>query len=95
MTQHTNGPWAFDKYGNSFVVTAKDGMYDIAVVRNIGSEDNEANARVMTASPLLLEACKRLMVCMALAGWENDPAAEYARAAIAAATGTPTGARDE
>lgn len=42
---------------------------------------------VRAAAPDLLEACQRLLVCMNLAGWENDDAAITARAAVAKATG--------
>ena len=60
-TKHTAGPWEVGQYGNSFIVTAKERMYDVAVVRNIGNEDNEANARLIAASPELLEALQAFM----------------------------------
>jgi hypothetical protein len=57
----TPGPWEAGQYGNSFIVTAKERMYDVAVVRNIGNEDNEANARLIAAAPELLEALRGLL----------------------------------
>lgn len=60
QAKHTPGPWEFDQYGNSFVVTAKQRVYDVAVVRNIGSENNEANARLISAAPDLLAIANEL-----------------------------------
>lgn len=54
MSRHTEGPWEVIPAERGFIVTAKDGQYDIAVVRNIGNEDNEANARLMKEGPALL-----------------------------------------
>lgn len=53
--KHTAGPWEAGEYGNSFIVTAKERQYDVAVVRNIGNEDNEANAHLIAAAPDLLD----------------------------------------
>jgi hypothetical protein len=92
MSDHTPGPWEVGQYGNSFIVTAKANSYDVAVVRNIGNEDNEANARLIAAAPELLAALQRYMeVCPAdedtTAAFQE--AANNARAAIAKATGSP------
>ena len=42
--KHT--PWKLSVLAaqRGFILTAKGGMYDVAVVRNIGNEDNAANA---------------------------------------------------
>ena len=62
----TPGPWEAGQYGNSIIVTAKDRQYDVAVVRNIGREDNAANARLIAAAPELLEEHQRW------AGWLGE-----------------------
>ena len=53
----------------------------------VGTAKTEDSARLMAAAPDLLEACKRLLVCMAIANWEGDDTAVAARAAIAKAIG--------
>lgn len=86
--QHTPGPWEAGQYGNSFIVTAKGGMYDVAVVRNIGNEDNAANARLIAAAPDLLEALRQLRDAFIVTSVEMQAdAMRAARAAIAKATG--------
>lgn len=44
MSAHTKGKLSVLTADRGFILTAKDGMYDVAVVRNIGNEDNAANA---------------------------------------------------
>lgn len=46
----------------------------------------EADAILYAAAPELLESVHQLLRCMELAGWENDDAAIFARAAISKAT---------
>jgi hypothetical protein len=62
-----------------YVITA-DGFYDVAVVRDIGNEDNPANARLIAAAPDLLHACRECK--SGIKGWE-----ELMHAAIAKAEG--------
>jgi hypothetical protein len=54
----TPGPWKSDRAGspNAFIVTAKDGQHDVAVVRDIGNENNAANAALIAAAPDLYAA---------------------------------------
>jgi hypothetical protein len=52
-------------------------------VRDFCAQLNAELASMRASRDALAEAVKRLMVCMALAGWENDPAAEFARLALA------------
>ncbi|RQR97029.1 MULTISPECIES: hypothetical protein [unclassified Burkholderia] len=47
----------------------------------------EFDAHLIAAAPELFEACQMMLVCMSLANWEGDFAAEKARAAIAKALG--------
>lgn len=91
-SQHTTGPWEFDQYGNSFVVTAKDRAYDVAVVRNIGNENNEANARLIAAAPALLSAAQKARAALSELIATHDPIV-YAEAlrALDAAIGAATG----
>lgn len=49
MSKHTPEPWSVEKAQNGFIINARQRMYDVAVVRNIGNEDNEANAARIVA----------------------------------------------
>lgn len=55
MSNHTETPWAFVSGHHGYIITAKDGAYDVAVVRNIGNEDNLANAERIVAC---VNACR-------------------------------------
>ena len=83
MSKHTPGPWVVDAAQYGYIITAKGGAYDIAVVRDIGNEDNKANARLIAAAPELLAALKRATDL--LARYDHDDAWRQARAAIAEA----------
>ena len=88
--KHTQGSWNVVTMDRGFIITAKDGQYDVAVVRNIGNEDNAANARVIAAAPELLEAAEEAVG--ALNGAEHALPAYVVAAlerAIAKATGEP------
>lgn len=88
---HTPGPWKANKYGNSFVITAKDGAYDIAVIRNIGNENNEANARLIAGSPTMLATLQDMDGWLANTGHAEDhPWRVSVRAAILAASPLPS-----
>lgn len=56
MSGHTPGPWVVCEAHKGFVISNDKNNYDIAVVRNIGSQNNEANARLIAAAPELLNA---------------------------------------
>lgn len=71
--KHTPGPWEVGHYGNSFIVTAKDRMYDVAVVRTIGNEDNAANASLIAAAPALLEALQRAVEILSAHAYDTEP----------------------
>ena len=88
-TQHTKGPWRVQRQnpspttGEWMISGAKPGY--LAEVRDCGSGDVQANARLIAAAPDLLEALLRVLRDVAsdgLDGWEDQ-----ARAAIAKATG--------
>ena len=84
---HTKGPWSAIEAQRGFIVTAIDGFYDIAVVRNMGNEDNKANARLIAAAPDLLEALQHAVDWLNAAGIaETMPVQLQARAAIKKAT---------
>ncbi len=100
--KHTPGPWSFSRsteLGDTryYVAQAEGAPYtphysDVAtlIAETVNDERRsiqEANARLISASPQLLEACEMMLACMVLANWEGDEAAIRARAAIAKATG--------
>lgn len=82
-THIVSGPEEFQ------VCTLESSVIAKAAIDNPGERwgISDANARLICAAPELLEACQMLLVCMNLANWEGDPAAEKARLAIAKATG--------
>ena len=86
MSVHTPGPWTYrqspESAAGDWQVTAR--ISDNAVMR-VGVH-NEANARLIAASPELLEALRHA------ADWFNAmqvsvPASQHVKAAIAKATG--------
>jgi hypothetical protein len=91
MKQHTLGPWRVERQnpsptsGEWMIAGAKPGY--LAEVRDCGSGDVSANARLIAAAPELLEA---LLTC-SNGTWQGGPYqrfdAELVRAAIAKATG--------
>lgn len=96
-TQHTPGPWRYEKAnpspttGEHLIAGAKPGY--LAEIRDCGSGDVSANARLIAAAPDLL-ACLRQLVKDAddtgesLKVWyAAHPHLEAAREAIAKATG--------
>ena len=93
--QHTPGPWMVAT-SNSWrrILGARSESVCEPIKQNDGHPDlyfrnggaDGPDARLIAAAPDLLEACKRLLGCMALANWEGDPTAEFARAAIAKAS---------
>ncbi len=58
MSKHTIGPWALIQESHGFIVTARDHCYDVAIVRDIGNEDNLANAKLIVSAPDLLDALR-------------------------------------
>ena len=81
-TAHTPGPWTV----RAGILSAHDGDYVIGTV-NCWSEDHpeeaEANARLIAASPAMLEALKTAVALLAGHGKPADPSM---LAAIALAT---------
>ena len=59
--KHTPGPWKSVDIQKGYLITNSDESYDIAVVRNIGQHDNQANARLIAAAPELMEALYQLI----------------------------------
>lgn len=92
---YTEGPWTAEHCGRSFVINARHD-YDVCVVRNIGPEDNAANAMLIASAPDLLEALRAIVSQYDAApdgplgkGFTNGPFLA-ARAAIAKAEGKPS-----
>jgi len=87
---HTPGPWKANEYGNLITAKGEFGLH-IAYVATVGmGKVGPANAKLIAAAPLLLEALKRYVE------WQEgkfdaiDIEAEIlapAKAAIAAAEG--------
>ena len=88
MSKHTPGPWAYCwTYGR--VLVFQKGESTIAAVPYDGDSEipqAEANARLISAAPELLEALKFLMTAH---GEQLDLAFEQAQSAIAKAEGWP------
>lgn len=68
MSKHTPGPWIACKHGdygdydgNCIVILGEGGDIRTAVVLGFDSEENRANASLISAAPDLLEALKRIM----------------------------------
>lgn len=96
MSAHTPGPWDFcglnKRWGIYPASAVNDGIdYFIATTRQISFPEREkANARLMAASPKLLEACKAAEEW--LSGWASaSPYIEVIRAAIQEAEGPIAG----
>lgn len=87
MSKHTPGPWELGASGRVF--TREDGL--LTDICQVHGQDVERrwipNAKLISAAPDLLEACRKMM-----AAWESaidieeDDAIEAIRAAIARAT---------
>ncbi len=93
MSAHKHTPeWNVSRLTPSRVDTP-DGSISVSWSSNAdGGERNrkaENAARLIAAAPELLESVKALLGCMSLAGWDGDPIAVKALAAIAKATGEP------
>ncbi len=89
MSKHTPGPWSlWGKANPSQVISYEHGF----IAQTVGGND-EANARLISAAPELLEALNKLFgadmeYCMEMDGKQDQlDAIEFARAAIAKATG--------
>lgn len=88
MSKHTPGPWAEDKFALSVEIRSL-GNPLIAVVQSRHCESPEemaANAKLIAAAPMLLDALKHIMK-MQTFGYIvlGEEATTKARAAIAAA----------
>ena len=71
-TKWTPGPWRSVISQRGFVVVSHDDTYDIAVVRDIGNENNEANATLIAESPELYKALEALTGVV-----QSDPFLRY------------------
>lgn len=92
--QHTPGPWIINPYAERSVIAPRFATGPKAIAMLQGrikgrDEIREANGRLIAAAPDLLESLRGLYAAMAC--YESTPeetlALEYARAAIAKATG--------
>ncbi|KRU69629.1 hypothetical protein AN449_02525 [Pseudomonas aeruginosa] len=89
MSKHTPGPWCQDKWGSLMTEGGQDVLLRGITTISAGSDERiaeaEANTRLISAAPDLLEA---LQVCIqqitALCSADDVP--DQARAAIAKAT---------
>ena len=60
----TAGKWEIIPSGNGFIITGNEKMYDVAVVRNIGPHNNEANAKLIAASPRIAALLNVALECL-------------------------------
>ncbi len=80
QVNRTPSPWAVVNSRKEFIVTGNDGLYDVAIVRNIGNHGNHgnlANAQLIAAAPDLLAAlkeCADYLSCIpeSAAGGDDD-----------------------
>ena len=89
-TKHTPGPWRVQRQNPSpttgeWMISGANPGY-LAEVRDCGSGDVQANARLIAAAPDLLDALKDALCALECCG-KDYPAASKAKAAIAKATG--------
>jgi len=67
MSKHTEGPWKLRPYTKAgeteYLIDTGDGWTTAKVYATIPGED-EANARIMTAAPDLLAACRATLAHM-------------------------------
>lgn len=88
--QHTPGPWIAKKIqrGQIFYWQVSERVYngfEICSTANAEVNQDEANARLIAASPELLELCKELLVTRIKYGTEQTELTERLRAVIAKA----------
>lgn len=99
--KHTPGEWTVIDAQHGFIIEALDSAYDVAVVRNIGNQDNQANAHLIAAAPDLLATLLNLLEvhgqedrllccdgreCGCMGATVHQEAEHLARSAIAKAT---------
>jgi hypothetical protein len=91
-TQHTPGPWVYDSFGHTsfaFNDNREDYSARIEWAPDMSDEEVDANARLISIAPDLLEALEE-MLCDAETmnpPYRNEAICERARAAIAKAKG--------
>lgn len=87
----TKGPWRVIECDRQYIIEAESIGYDVAIVRNIGRQDNRANAHVISEAPELYSELAALQSWITDEGFEDNPeVAEMcgnARAALAKARG--------
>ena len=88
---HTPGPWDLNREYNC-VEKLSYGLAICPKINGMTKKEAAANARLIAASPMLLDALKKIVAwqeCFSLAEGEADlPIISQARAAIAQAEGT-------
>lgn len=71
MSAHTPGPWRIVGTNNGlFIAGAKPGY--LAEVRDCGSGDVAANARLIAAAPDMLQALRRAALALAFASEQSE-----------------------
>ncbi len=80
--KHTPGPWTYH-WGSDAIVKAKDGRV-FAIGDVIYHEDNKANARLIAASPYLLEALREMLTALELEGADSQRFFEARNSGLAA-----------
>ncbi len=88
MNKHTPGPWHVSKSTMDRLIYAdSEHAFDLAIVRDGGTADVDANARLIAAAPELLEAAQMMRaINQRSTRKECDAACDALDAAIAKAT---------
>jgi len=68
--KHTPGPWKYSHRGVYFYSNVH--KYGETIAKCYGN-NYQANARLIAAAPALLEACRGLLMRIAIAAIDNDP----------------------
>jgi hypothetical protein len=70
MSKHTPGPWYREARG--MVTSDASGIDPFCSIAIAGGANREANARLISSAPELLEACKRVLESVPFASYRGD-----------------------
>jgi hypothetical protein len=85
--KYTPGPWFAVEYAGYFNIQSQDGYGEKYNLLDREEDENaEANAKLIAASPDLLEACIEALKEMEFHNWHNSKTGNLIRSAINKAT---------
>lgn len=86
--KHTPGPWVIQKADDAYCIASVGNLVIMPTAGKVKHDNSETDARLIAASPDLLEALERLLEVVEQHDTPlSDPERIAARAAIAKATG--------